>query len=460
MTIRTKTMPTRSRLHQLLSPSLSFVLLLVVFAALWIAGGASRADVIAQSLVRATAAGTLVIAILFTRRFELRGALPVFCFLLAAIALVLLQLIPLPPAMWQSLPGRDILAQAVVGIQPWRPLSVAPDASVNAVASLLIPLAVLVLMTSLDCDERNRLPAVALILIVASMLIGLLQFSGARIDFRLINDVSGQVSGTFANRNHFALFLALGCLIAPVWAFQGDSISKWRGPLAFGLVLVFVLAILGTGSRAGIVAGVLGVGLGLLLVRRRARRRMPRWALPAFVVAVAALILISVGADRATSIHRAITLDAAEDTRARAMPTVLAMIRDYFPAGTGFGTFDPVFRMHEPFELLKPTYFNHAHNDFLEIALDGGLPALVLLLAAIGWWAYASFRVWRSASPDATLSRLGSAMLLLIFIASAFDYPARTPMIMAMIVLAAAWLSWGAKELGGRSPLPKDGEHL
>ncbi|WBY07966.1 hypothetical protein PIB19_22445 [Sphingomonas sp. 7/4-4] len=35
-------------------------------------------------------------------------------------------------------------------------------------------------------------------------------------------------------------------------------------------------------------------------------------------------------------------------------------------------------------------------------------------------------------------------MLLLILLASAVDYPARTPMIMATIVLSALWLSWAA----------------
>jgi hypothetical protein len=30
------------------------------------------------------------------------------------------------------------------------------------------------------------------------------------------------VSGTFANRNHFALFMAIGCVLAPAWAVQSS----------------------------------------------------------------------------------------------------------------------------------------------------------------------------------------------------------------------------------------------
>src|SRR3546814_14127035 len=75
----------------------------------------------------------------------------------------------------------------------------------------------------------------------------------------------------------------------------------------------------------------------------------------------------------------------------------------------------------EPFRLLKPTYFNHAHNDFLEVVLDGGLPAALLLLVAIGWYAIASIRAWRARGRHSVLPKLGSSILLLVFVATAFD---------------------------------------
>jgi O-antigen ligase len=113
--------------------------------------------------------------------------------------------------------------------------------------------------------------------------------------------------------------------------------------------------------------------------------------------------------------------------------------------------------MHEPFALLKSTYFNHVHNDFLEIALDAGVPGMLLLLAGITWWAAASVRAWR-AGPDARhiLPKLGSAMLLLVLVASLVDYPAHTPMMMGMIVIAAVWLAGAAP----RAALPEKNQHL
>src|SRR3546814_17860748 len=86
-----------------------------------------------------------------------------------------------------------------------------------------------------------------------------------------------------------------------------------------------------------------------------------------------------------------------------------------------------------------PTYFNHAHNDFLEIVLDGGLPALLLMLVAIGWYGMASMRAWRGSGRHSVLPKLGSAISFIVFVASAFDYTARPPIMMALTLGRASW---------------------
>lgn len=447
-------------------PGPAFLILCALLAAVWIAGGGSRADLIGQVVVRGATWVLAIIAVLAGVRpapFALR---PVLLIALAALALVLLQLVPLPPAVWQALPGRAALSAAATLAgepQPWRPLAIVPDAAINAASSLATPIAVLLLLSALNERERAWLPGILLALVAAAMLVGLLQFSGAGFDNVLVNDTPGQVSGTFANRNHFALYLAIGCLVAPIWAFSGERRITWRAPTAVGLVLLFELTILASGSRAGMLAGGVALSIALVFVRHGIRRAFgapPRWLFPAIgagvLVIFATFLIISIAADRAVSIDRAATLGTGQDMRARGLPVVLAMIRDYFPVGGGMGGFDPLFRMHEPFDLLKRTYFNQAHNDFLGIALDAGVPGILLLCAAVGWWIWASVRVWRR-RPDATvvLARLGSAMLLLVLGASVVDYPARTPLIMVTVVLAAAWLH------GGTGPaLPRPSQHL
>ena len=352
--------------------------------------------------------------------------------------------------IWQALPGREFFNEAANGTGgAWRSLSLVPGATVNALAALIVPLAVLVSTTALSKAEKAWLPGFVLTLVVASMLLGLLQFSGAGIDNPLVNDTPGAVSGTFANRNHFALFLALGCLLVPVWMLREGSRLQWRGPVGLGLLLLFTLTILASGSRAGMAVGAMAIVIaGIMALRglRRELRHTPRWVLPAVFAAgialLVALVLVSVAADRAVSIQRSLSVDVEQDIRSRALPTIWEMTRATFPVGSGPGGFDPIFRAYEPLDLLKPTYFNHAHNDFVEVVLELGLPGLLLLAAALAWWAWASVGAWRDlANRHSMLPRLGSAMLLLVIVASAFDYPARTPLMMAMMVLAVVWLS-------------------
>lgn len=436
--------------------------------ALLVAGGGSRGDLLGQAVVRSVAWSVVVVAILFGGRPSFGHARPVGLLLAATIALALVQLIPLPPAMWQALPGRAMLAEAASAsgqAQPWRPWSIVPGATANAAGSLIVPAATLLLATGIREREREWLPGLLLCVVAASTLLGLLQLSGAGLDNPLINETPGMMSGSFANRNHYALFLALGCLLVPAWAFLDGRRPHWRAPVGFGLTVLFLLTILASGSRAGMALGALALGLGLLVTRGSIKRelsRYPRWVLPALLAAMVAVIaifvLISVAADRAVSISRTFEIDPGQDMRSRGLPTVFAMIGTYFPFGAGYGGFDPIFRIHEPFALLKPTYFNHAHDDLIEVVLDGGLPGLLLLLGAIAWWGWASIRAWRAGSHLA-IARLGSAMLLLILLASAFDYPARTPMMMATIVLAALWLA-AARKSGTRPALPAGGQHL
>lgn len=463
-------MPTRRRAGLWAAPSLSFILLCGLLGVLWLAGGASRADALGQIFVRVGAWAALIAVILFARRPSFRPIGAATLFLLAAILLAALQLVPLPPSVWQALPGRSMLAEAAIVSgqgQPWRPWSIVPGATINALSSLIVPAATLILLRGLRPSERARLPGLILGLVFASTLVGLLQFSAGGLDNPFVNDSPGEIAGSFANRNHFALFLAIGCLIAPVWAFLREDQARWRAAAALGLILLFALTILASGSRAGLALGVLAIALGLTIVRRgvaKALSRYPKWAAPALIAGVVAVlgifVLISIGADRAISIQRALAIDPGQDMRARGLPTVLEMVGLYFPVGAGLGGFDPLFRIHEPFDLLKFTYFNHAHNDFLEIALDAGIAGLALLAAAMVWWVWAGIQAWCAGSEMRhAVPQMGAVVLLLILGASAFDYPARTPLIMALVVIAAAWL--GERDSGGRGlALPRKNHDL
>lgn len=430
-----------------------FWLLALFLGALWFAGGASRGDAAGQLVTRLFAWTILILLAIKAQGIDWRPIRPVFAFFFITVSLVACQLIPLPPAVWSDIPGHQMLLRAaeVIGSpQPWRPLSISPSATANALASLVVPGTVLLLCANLSNREHWIIARIVVGLVLAGSVVALIQVSGGHYANPLINYVPGSVSGNFANRNHFALFLAIGCLLAAV-----ISVSQ-RGPhrrLSLGVLLlipIFALVVLAVGSRAGLVLTALAIPIGLSIGWAQIRERLrilPRLVVIGLstlaLVAVSGIFAAAIVLDRAESVHRAFGLEASADLRRQALPYIFEATQEYFPYGAGFGTFDPAYRIVEPDELLRLTYFNHAHNDWAETLLSGGLAGLFLLAAILVWFVASVWRVWRNRRSRPHLAFAGAGILLLFMAASLVDYPARTPMGMALIALAAVWLQRG-----------------
>lgn len=447
-------MPANSRIAAKAGWTWPLGVLAAFFCVLLVAGGASRADALGQVVIRCSAWLVLAAYVMLASKPDYGRVRVAAIILGAAVALTALQLIPLPPRIWTGLPGRAVFAEAAIAAgepQPWRPLSISPSATLNALSSLVVPVVVLILMASVRAWQFSKLAGILLALVSAGALVGLMQFSGARYDNPFVNDIAGLVSGPFANRNHFALFIAIGCLLVPAWALDPRANLRWTAVVGTGLLALFVLLLLAIGSRSGIVLGLLGTIVGFAIVLQPLRRilsRAPKRVAIPIAAAVGTLfagaIVASVTLDRDASLDRFIATEASADLRTQFVPIAIDLAGRYFPVGTGFGTFDPVFRMVEPDAILQTSYVNHAHSDWVELVLDGGAPAALLLLGAIGWWVFASVRAWRSGD-EAIPARIGSGVIVLVLVASLTDYPARTPMILAMLSVGAAWLESGVR---------------
>ena len=94
-------------------------------------GGASQGHALRLALVELASLPLLVLA---TDRLLKDGQWREHRFAIglaaAIVAIPLIQLIPLPPAVWTRLPGRDqmVVALEIAALQPgWAPLSMAPD---------------------------------------------------------------------------------------------------------------------------------------------------------------------------------------------------------------------------------------------------------------------------------------------------------------------------------------------
>jgi O-antigen ligase len=446
---------------------------LLVLAA--VGGGSAFADTLSLLYLRPAAvlaiAAFLLIPLSPDRAFEWRAFRWPLGLLAAWAAIMALQLVPLPPGVWGLLPGRAPYLEAALAAgvaQPWRPLSLTPDLTANSLAALVVPAAVLIGMARLSPAQRNRLLVAFIVLAVASMVVGVAQFAGGqRSAFYLYKRTYvGTTTGLLANRNHQAAMLAALFPALRVWAMQPAADRQWaarRQWVALGLGVMAVPVILATGSRAGLALGAIGLLAAFLLFPRHrsgasapagsARAGWTRWLgtgwLRAGVPAVGvALVLLTWRYGRALSIRRLAGetpdgIPLTDDLRFRLAPATIRVMREYLPAGAGLGSFDPVFRQHEPDAVLKASYFNHAHNELLEVAITAGLPGVALVAVLLGWWAW-SLR--RGLVHGDRLVVLGAALAGLLMGSSLVDYPLRTPLLAAWFAVACGWMAAG----GGR----------
>ena len=372
-------------------------------------------------------------------------------FVIAALLLVslpALQLIPLPAGLWEALPAHNFYAAALreIGVaDAWRPATLSPDRTLRSLLFLLPVLAAGLLFAPLDKPGHLLLLDVLLVCLGASALLAVSQIAVQGPYFYSVTN-RGSGVGFFSNRNHQALFVAIGIiLIMARWRIAEIADRRVEtGVIAASALVLFLPFLLIIGSRSGLLTGVLAFAAGGAVFLRRALIRqsaLKRWAILAgvFVITAAALVLALLSS-RINALDRLFNSDGS-DLRAVNLPAVLDALWSFFPLGAGFGTFDPVFRRFEPYESLSPAYFNHAHNDLVEIVLEGGVFALALLGAILVLLARKAPILWIAASrySGRILAKAGYLGLLLLGIGSAVDYPLRTPFLAVLAMLLAIW---------------------
>jgi hypothetical protein len=444
-------------------PGGTLVLAGLIVAGAFALGGSARPDVASLEILRPLAAAALGIALLSVRRAHLRSYRAPLAIALACVALAILQLAPLPGGAASALPGRGLVAEidAAAGLaSAWRPASLWPPATQNALWALLVPLSLLLTCIQLSARDQARLLAVVLAAGGMSALVALLQTIGDPQGALYFYDVTnfGSAVGLFANRNHQAALLA--CLIPLAFAAarlrEGNADTPGRRGRKFDPRLAAAIAataflvplILVTGSRTGLLLGAVGL-LSVAAVAPAGGRFLAGdgfWAtrkakIALGVAATAALVSLTVYLQRDLAIDRLIEAEAGEGMRALILPTSRDMLAAYWPWGTGAGAFREVYEAHEPTGLLMGVYMNQAHNDWLDAALTGGLPGLAIAAVAIGAWLVRARQVLAGHCKDEfhALRAAGLAVLLILALASLSDYPARTPALACLLALASVW---------------------
>jgi hypothetical protein len=321
---------------------------------------------------------------------------PLWALLLSPLLLALIQLTPLPASVWSWLPGHDIYAQPLgqLGVPPagWRPLSLNPDATVGSLLAAIPILAAFMLGYLATLTQLRVLLRVVAALALAEVMLGLFQISGGENSPFFFGVMTyGPPVGTFANRNHFANYLAMA-LAGYVWlAFESVRNARLKsGRITFGSRhrvalwavggLVLVLGILMSRSRGAALFGLpmafAGVGLVSLRIKGWSRASWAAVAASAVLIGGAAAL---VGFDAVTSRISGEQLASSANFRGELARTSLHGAMAFWPWGSGWGSYDSVYPRFQPGSIAG--FANHAHEDYVEMLFEGGI--FFVLLAGL-----------------------------------------------------------------------------
>jgi O-antigen ligase len=313
--------------------------------------------------------------------------------LLAATIWVGLSLVPLPPSLLSMLSPKAFAlkseAHALFGREiGWASWSVTPFLTIqDLLLWLAYVLIFFVVFHLVDSSRAMRRLAVALLLLgIASGGYGLFQWLVA---LGAGEEEGLRAAGSFGNRNHYAMFQEMLFLIGLGWVQMRWQQSPRRAPdrtaaqeekaklslFAVGVALVG-LSLLFSLSRSGITFTAAGCALFFYLTRARRTSLV-------FASALAAVALW-IGIDPIVSRFELIPDEVAgEAGRSTVWRDSAGALQDFWLTGSGLSSFQHVYPIYRSFGGRR--FFSWAHNDYLQIGIELGLPGLLLTLAAIFW---------------------------------------------------------------------------
>jgi len=444
------------------------ITLAVLLVGVFLIGGGSRDDIVSLIVLRPLAALCLGIGLLTLTRDHWRDFRWPLGFIAAVTALIALHLVPLPPFIWTALPGRELAVAAgeAAGIgQPWRPLTLVPYRGWNAFYAMIVPAAVVVLAVQVRREDHRRLAFLVIAAAFANAIWAIVQSVSGYAPWTYWFAVTSYdtVTGLFSNRNHMA---ALQVASVPLLALVAARARGQRAGIVRvacgGLAVLAVMTALATGSRAGTGLSVLAIAASWLVWQGRpqvteARRRgmvIGKWV-PYAIAGFAAAMLAAFGVllSQSSGFERILGTGsgAVEEYRFLVWGSIAEFLPQYLPFGSGAGSFVEIFKIHEPDAMLGTSYWNHAHNDWLEWTLEGGIPALVLMLAAILGWAghaIALLRERRTGRFEIQIGLASAAILFVLGLWSLVDYPLRVPALAGLAALCSVWMALSASSRG------------
>lgn len=414
-----------------------------------------------------TAIGAALLALVEPPRF---GGSPALRRLDVCLFLVLgaaaLQLVPLPTAILAGLSPQRASFEAAYRVDAGlaasstapapASLSLAPAATAYV---LVLTAAVLLLFwtcrTLLASGGARRVTRAVSWLGLLAALVAIVQraVSPAEIyGFWRPLEPGAQPLGPIVNRNQLATWmlmalpLTVGYLAAHAQSHRpdrpqpfsllrllraADARVLWLAAAAALMLLVLVVST----SRAALLSVAVSVVFGAWMGRQRAVSG-GRWAL--LGCGILALAVLLAWANFGAVVLRLDDLaTGGPGGRTLIWRDTLTMVRDFWLTGVGLGSYQTAMTVYQT--SMRGVFFNHAHNQYLQLAAEGGLLLVVPAgLAAIAFAHAAIQRVRTDLSPIGSLRVGALAGLVAVAVQSVWECGLNAPANGVLLAVAAA----------------------
>jgi O-antigen ligase len=297
---------------------------------------------------------------------------------------------------------------------------------------------------------------IAIIGLIAAMT-AIMQYGGNQqllYGFWPPRDAGARPYGPFVNRNHFATWVMMACPVAfgyllacaPAprerrqWTQRVVDAAKQLGSIRVWLavsICMMTLAVAISASRSGIIGLATALTASVALSRRHYVPHTRRWTV--FQFALLIVVLVSFANFDALSARVDQTVQDMDAGRGRSAiwHDAERLIRDFPFTGTGAGTFGTSIT---PYQTALPGFsLVHAHNQYLQLAAEGGALVAVPCVGAFACFLLLFRRRLTDDTTSNALVRAGAgAGLAAVLVQSIWETGLRMPANAMLCAILAA----------------------
>jgi len=293
--------------------------------------------------------------------------------------------------------------------------------TIHAMLIVLVPVALFYNVLLMPAHRRARLAAWFMAGVALNAGMAFLQFA-SRTFAQLAQPFSWTMkAGFFANENHLAALLVMTVPVL-IALFRKTPWPYLSAPF----VLLLVMFEMVVGSRAGVAMILASAMTSYLLLTLR-----PWKGLLAILLILSATVF---ALWRNGPLWLETLMPKGNFNRLGFWKNTWRALQDHFPWGTGLDTFTLVYPKYENQTDIISLYVNHAHNDWLELLLEGGAFSIALAILFLAAMIYGLAK-----NHSNMLVKAAFLAAVFIMIHSLLDYPLRT---LALSVSFALWLAF------------------